>query len=571
MRRVYRDFAALLGGIVLSLAYPGINWGIAAWLALIPLMLTLWAPSQKHRKRDGFLRGYLFGIGFFVLNLQWLSTVSWLGVIVLAVYLALYPAIWSLCVVVWMNPWQRPYAASMWVNAGRCLGYASAHASLWAGLECLRGWLLTGFSWNGLGVAMHDQSVMSQCADLFGVAGISWLMVFVQSVFLQVARRMFHETKAGKKRAHPDFGIAALLVAFAFTYGVWRLASTAKVDSVPLRVCLLQLNVPQEAARQLWTAEEIHAAYEEELEHAMEEVAERNQNALAKSAEAGTEADLFYPDWVVLPEVALNGRLMSTAQGDFAMWRENEETLGAFRKQGNFTILLGMAELEGQLQGEMISMADDPDAWNSLALLPADEPMQRYQKKHLVMFGEYIPLVNSLPWLKSIYEQQAGASFDGAFTAGTSTEPMRTVVRGMPCSIIPSICFEDTVASETLSFVRPESQVIVNVTNDGWFAQSSAAAQHFANAKFRSIELRRPMVRCANTGVSAVVGINGHSQRLIDAQGSHFTRGFLLATVQVPKQGQFTCYQWWGDGPIYGAAILSLVVMFLRNKRAQQA
>lgn len=567
MKRFYRDIAALLGGILLSLAYPGVNWSITAWLALVPLMVALWTLPSKKRKRNGFLLGYLFGLGFFVMNLQWLSTVSSLGVWVLAIYLACYPAIWALCVATWMNPWERPYEASMWKNVMRCLGFAAAHGSLWAALECLRGWLLTGFSWNGLGVSMHDQAVMSQSADLFGVAGLSLLMVFVQSVFLQVARRMFHETRAGKKRAHPDFGFAALLVAFAFTYGVWRLASTAKVESFPLRVCLLQLNVPQQAARQLWSAEEIHAAYEEELENAMSAVEQRNQAALEESAKQGVEADLFYPDWLVLPEVALNGRLMSTAEGDFAMWRENEETIEAFRRQGNFTILLGLGELEGQRSGEMISMAEDPDAWNSLAMLPIDAPLQRYQKKHLVMFGEYIPLVDSLPWLKAIYEQQAGATFDGAFRAGTSIEPMQAQARGQTFSVIPSICFEDTVARETQAFVRPEAQVILNVTNDGWFAQSAAAAQHFANAKFRSIELRRPMIRCANTGVSAVVGINGHSQKLVDKAGNHFTRGFLLATVQVPLHGQFSCYQIWGDWPIYGAGLFSLVLRVFLTKR----
>lgn len=568
MRQIYRYGAAALGGVLLSLAYPGVNWSIVAWLALMPLLLLLWTTPAERGKRGCLALGYVFGLGFFVANLQWLATVSWLGVLVISLYLALYPAVWGLCVAAWMNPWRRPYAASLWKNALRSLSYAFAHASLWAALECLRGWLLTGFSWNGLGVAMHEQAVMSQCADIFGVAGISFLMVFVQSVFLQVARRMIYLTRAGQKRAHPDFGIAALLVALAFSYGVWRLAATAKVESFPLRICLLQLNVPQEAARQLWPAEKIHAAYEEELERAMQAVADRNHQALATSEKEQQEAELFYPDWVVLPEVALNGRLMSTADGDHGMWRENEDTLAAFRQQGNFTILLGVGELQGELHDGMISIVENPDSWNSLVVLPENDSLQTYQKKHLVMFGEYIPLVDSLPWLKAIYEQQAGASFEGAFRAGTTTEPLAMQCRGQDFSAIPSICFEDTVARETQGFIRPEAQVIVNVTNDGWFAQSSAAAQHFANAKFRCIEFRRPMIRCANTGVSAVVQTNGFSQKLLDEKGSHFTRGFLLATVQVPLQGQFTLYQFWGDRPLLIAGFLSLLVCVVIQRRS---
>jgi apolipoprotein N-acyltransferase len=104
-------------------------------------------------------------------------------------------------------------------------------------------------------------------------------------------------------------------------------------------------------------------------------------------------------------------------------------------------------------------------------------------------------------------------------------------------------------------FVRREPQLILNVTNDGWFKDSAAAAQHFANARFRAIELRRPMVRCANTGVSAAVNMlgttahpeTGEPQELRDDQGSHLTRGWLLAEVVIPEEPVMTLYAWIGD------------------------
>jgi apolipoprotein N-acyltransferase len=566
-----RWFIVLLSGAALSLAYPERNWGIIAWFALIPLMVVLWTTVGRKIKRRGFALGYVFGLGFFLCNVSWLSTVSGLGVVVLGSYLALYPAVWALLVSRWMNPWAGSEMQGRWLAVYRCIGYAFCHASLWAALECLRGWALTGFGWNGLGVAMHDQPVMAQCADLFGVAGLSGLMVFVQSVMAQVVRRMMAEAKAGRRRAHPDFGFAGLLVAAAFVYGVWRLSSENQKEHFPLRVCLVQLNVPQVAARQLWSAEEIHIGYEEEVEKAMQGVEQRNQAALEKSAETQTEADLFYPDWLVLPEVALTGRLLSAASGEFAMWRESELSIENFRQQGDFDILLGMGELEAVAEGEMLSMPENPQAWNSLVVLPQSAPLQRFQKRHLVMFGEYIPLVNELPWLKRIYEQQAGTTFDGAFSAGTAVDPMPMMVREQKISVIPSICFEDTVPRETRLFVRDEPQVIVNVTNDGWFARSAAAAQHFANAKFRAIELRRPMVRSANTGVSGVISTTGHAQTLTDQNGSHFTRGHLLATAKIPLQPTSTPYQRAGDWPIYMAALVSLVAaMFLNRKPARE-
>lgn len=565
MNRWGKAAVCVISGALLNLAYPndliGLDFGFIAWLMIVPLCIVLWNLRGQRLKRRGFAWGYLFGAGFFLINVSWLSEVSWLGVIVLGLYLALYPALWAMAVAAWMNPWAKKSErlAGTWSASSRSLAYAAAHACTWAGLEWLRGWALTGFGWNGLGVAMHDQAVMAQFADLFGVAGLSGLMVFVQSVVLQVSVRMVQEARLGKKRAHLDFGVCGLVLAGAFAYGVWRLADSGKRETFPLDVCLVQLNVPQEAARQLWTAEEIHVAYEDEVAKAMMRVEEMNQRALEKSAESGVEADVFYPDWLVLPEVALNDRLLSTADGVHGLGFESEATIAAFREAGKFDILLGLGELEAEVVGDQMITVEDPDSWNSMAIIPQEGPLKTYQKKHLVMFGEYIPLVNELPWLKRIYEQQAGTSFDGAFAAGTVKDPLPMHVNGHDVSIIPSICFEDTVPREARSFVRNEVQVIVNITNDGWFGQSCGAAQHFANAKFRCIELRRPMVRCANTGVSAVVRINGHAQTLVDEKGSHFTRGTLLATLPVPTEPVWSLYQSWGDLPVIIGALVSLL------------
>jgi apolipoprotein N-acyltransferase len=122
---------------------------------------------------------------------------------------------------------------------------------------------------------------------------------------------------------------------------------------------------------------------------------------------------------------------------------------------------------------------------------------------------------------------------------------------------MPSVCFEDTVPRLTRKFVRPGPQVIVNVTNDGRFKESPAAAQHFANAKFRAIELRRPMIRCANSGVSAAVDTTGKAQVLLDAQGSHFTRGSQRVDVAVPKSASFSLYALIGDWAVALGAVLA--------------
>ena len=116
---------------------------------------------------------------------------------------------------------------------------------------------------------------------------------------------------------------------------------------------------------------------------------------------------------------------------------------------------------------------------------------------------------------------------------------------------------------------------MVNVTNDGWFRTSAAAAQHFANARFRAIELRRPVIRCANTGVTAVVAANGSTahpdtgkpQVLTDAGGSHFTRGWMLGEVDIPLHPTSTLYARAGDWPVITAGLLALLRPWRLAKR----
>ena len=188
------------------------------------------------------------------------------------------------------------------------------------------------------------------------------------------------------------------------------------------------------------------------------------------------------------------------------------------------------------------------------------------RKRHLVLFGETIPLKNT--WVGDIYDALTGGPTGENFTKGTSSTPIPYLSKQGPISLIPSICFEDTVGSITRSFVRDEPQVIINVTNDGWFGQSIASTQHAANAKFRCIELRRPMARAANTGVSGVFNMAGNTEDIItgetriirDKNGSPFVRDQLLATVQLPTNPVTTLYAIAGDW--FCLLVFTLAVIF---------
>jgi apolipoprotein N-acyltransferase len=288
--------------------------------------------------------------------------------------------------------------------------------------------------------------------------------------------------------------------------------------------------------------------------------------ALADAKAKGT-----FPDWVIWPESAMTGRIFRTDDGGWGTWEQNVETVNAVRTGGDFSLIYGAVELEA-VAGENGSLMKKPDGatYNSLVVMSPDDELQTFRKHHLVIFGETIPFVDSIPFLKEIYKQQAGVEYGGSFSAGKSFEPLPVRAGNQTLGVIPSVCFEDTVPRLTRRFLKPGPQVIVNVTNDGWFKESKAASQHFANAKFRAIELRRPMIRCANTGVSAAIRATGstanpdtgRAQVLTDSNGSHFTRGSLLAELKVPIVAPTSLYALFGDSGIIFAAIFGFLSVF---------
>ncbi|MEN9534939.1 MAG: apolipoprotein N-acyltransferase [Verrucomicrobiota bacterium] len=534
-----RLMAVIASGLMTAAVFVPYDQAWLVWVSLVPMMAVMWSLGGRRVGWKGFGLGWLAGLVGFGIQFSWLSVVSPLGAVVLALYLAVYPAIFGWFCATWGNPFRSRLG---------CVPLAIVHGAVWAGLELLRGWVFTGFGWNGLGVAFHETPIMAQAADVFGVTGLSALIVFVQSVLTQFMARVMSNRGSWRVADLRPLAVAVLAVALCAIYGVLRIRNENDRESIPLKALLVQINIPQDAARVLWEPLAVHMAYEEETLKALESL---------KAADP-TGANL--PDWVVWPESALTGRILRTDDGDWGMWQENIETISQVRKGGRFHLIHGTNELEAEVieDGQLV-MKPSGRAWNLIAFMSPQDELQTYRKKHLVIFGETIPFVDSIPLLKKIYAQQAGVEYGGSFTPGDSFEPVKVPnLGGQEIGAIPSVCFEDTVPRLTRKFVRSEPQVIVNVTNDGWFKESAAAAQHFANAKFRAIELRRPMIRCANSGVSAAVDTTGKAQVLVDANGSHFTRGSLLVDVAVPKNASFSLYALMGDWPVAIGALLAL-------------
>ncbi len=535
----WKILAAVASGVMVALAFPAYDLSALVWVGLMPLLAALWSLDGKRVGWKGFGIGYVAGLASGLIQCQWVGSVSWLGAVALAAYLAVYWGLFGFFAAKLGNPWSGRKPA----GALRIAFYTGA---VWAGTELLRGWVITGFSWNVLGVAWGEILLLAQAADLLGVVGLSMVIVFIQAVVVQVLR----------SRAWIHLGSVVAVIGVLAGYGAIRIHLENGRESLRLKTLLVQLNVPMEASRMLWTDVEMHQAYEEETLEGLQNAAK-------------------FPDWVMWPETSLTGRILRADDGTWGTWQINHDTLAQIRTGGDFSLIYGVIELEAEKYGEELVMKPQGRFYNSLAVMTPEDELQTYRKRHLVIFGETIPFVDQFPFLKRLYEQQAGAEYAGSFTMGESLEPLTLEVAGQKIGAIPTVCFEDSVPRLVRKFVRPGPQIIINVTNDGWFKQSAAADQHFRYARFRAIELRRPMLRCANSGVSAAIDTtgstrhpeSGKSQILTDEKGSHFTRGSLLVELDVPLDPSFSLYAIIGDWGLIG---ISLGAVLMSSRRARK-
>jgi apolipoprotein N-acyltransferase len=546
--------AAAMSGVLAALAFPPYGFAWLAWVAMMPLLAALGNVEGRRPGWKGFGIGYLGGAVSCLIQFHWVDTVSWLGALALPLYLADNWGFFGWYAATLGRPRESETPATNLLRAF-CM------AAVWAGLELARGWIITGFGWNSLGVAFLHFPAFAQGADLLGVTGLSMLLIFTQTAVLGAVRAALR----GKCKLRWDIAAAALLILTAFIYGKFRIAGEAARECIRLKALMVQINIPQEAQTMLWTDLEIHRAYEEETLKALEKL-KLPDGTLSSS----------WPDWVIWPETALTGRILRSDDGGWGTWQINLDTVSQVRGAGPFSLIYGVNELEAEPAGDQLAMKEHGRAWNSLAVMSPDDELQTYRKRHLVIFGETIPFIDSLPFLKTIYEEQSGTKYGGSFTPGESLEPLVATAANHTVGIIPTICFEDSVPRLTRKFLRPGPQVIVNVTNDGWFKRSAAADQHFAYASFRAIELRRPMLRCANTGVTAAIDSTGSTanpdtgarQVLVDETGSHFTRGALLADVDIPIHPAKTLFGTIGDLGVLSLAILALAVSYGRRRAA---
>lgn len=506
MKHVWPWLCALLSGILLACCHPPVGQGGLAWFALVPLICALWFSEGWGKRNDWrvLLLGYVTGVVYFLGCLSWLTTVTVAGWIALCLYLGVYVAVWATFVGLLLKPKDTgDVAASPWLKSSHNLRVAILASAAWTALEWIRGALFSGFGWNSLGVALHENLAIIQIADLAGVGGISFLLVMVNMMIVLTVKRLLLEIgRQQKLRPHYDFSVTVAMVALCFGYGV-RALFEKPVPTEPLAVAAIQGNVPIQEKR---------------------DPAQENR-ILQLNVDLTMAALAMKPDLIIWPEAATPSPLL----GDQLTWDTVRGLLAEF--DGDF--LTGTVHSEGDKE------------YNSAVLLTEKAAkVQFYHKNHLVPYGEYLPLREIIPfphWITS----QVPDDFD--FGPGTAILQMAR----KPVKIGPLICFEDTLGPLARKFALDGAQIFVTVTNDGWFLDSAGSRQHVLQALFRCVETKLPMVRAANTGVSCVIDPFGRiGNRKDDGQG------ILFSQVNVPTNPRKTFYTRYGE--VFSYACLAL-------------
>ena len=419
------------------------------------------------------------------------------------------------------------------ISSHRNLLVALLGASAWTAHEWVRGWLFSGFGWNGLGVALHHNWPLIQISEFTGVAGLSFAVVFTNVIAVCIPLRLVAETRTHRMRPHFDLTLTMIGLIALFAFGLHAVQNPSAAKS--LRVAALQTNIAQTA--------KLHADNPEQVFNICDQL-----SALAVQR----EPDLGLIVW---PESSIPGIL-----GRDAWVLQFPQTIA---QRSGTDLLLGVDNEE-----------NDRDYNAALLVSPAGES-QLYRKVHLVPFGEYVPLRHSFPLFAAI----ANTWVPGDFAAGTEHIVFHLTKRDV--QVAPLICFEDTVGDLVRYFVLNGANLLVDITNDGWFLQSAGSEQHLANAIFRCVENRRPMVRAANTGVTCFIDEFGRfvqatshipnetgqpAKRVQDDTGSTFTEGVLTGVINLPADSTLTFYtrhgEWFAEccaGITAIAIILALV------------
>lgn len=456
-----RAILAILAGAVGALAMPPFGFFAALFISFT-LLVWLMDGTTGHpdggfmgRLRSAFLLGWLFGLGYFVAGLWWLGNAllleadefAWalpLAVLGLPSFLALFYGLATLI------------ARLLWSDG---LGRIAALAVGFGLAEWLRSFLATGFPWNAIGYGAMPIPLMMQSAAAIGIFGVSALAVFVFSAPALIAT---------VKGMRAGLALAVLLFAAHLGYGAYRLTIVADAPpAAPEPQTVVRVVQPViDQSRKLMMADR-------------QEIFEEHLSLTALPPENGGKR----PDIVVWPETSVPFILT-----------QNQDALARIAE----VLQDGQVLVTGAVRAEDAGAGSAPRFYNSIYVIDSDgQIIGASDKVHLTPFGEYVPYENFL----RDFGIDNLVALPGGFTAASSRS-LLTLPDGQ--ALYPMICYEAIFPDEIGGEIR-RANAILNVTNDAWFGDTPGPYQHFLQARLRAVETGLPLIRAANSGISALV------------------------------------------------------------------
>lgn len=554
------------GGLALAAAFPKVGWAGLAWVGPGWILFSALGAGPGVTFRVGYVAGMVYALAAFYW-LLWIpfpagAVAGWLA---LSAYLALYAAVWVwLCGKIFPRSemgagWEGTQGVSLgnpeghlrWERAPGFLAsrpglegflstpvvhrvvWAFGCAMIWVALEMILARLFTGFPWNLLGVSQYRILPLIQIASWTGVYGVTFILVWFSAALACAALRLLSDPTRPKGWVE-DLIIPLLALLGVLAYGSSEVSRLVPVQRT-LPAVLIQPSVPQTL---IWDTNRNAARFEELIA--------LSERALRKA----TNAQLL-----VWPEAAVPNllryeihtyRAVTNLTGSHGVW-----------------MILGSddaAPRPGTAPREF-------DFFNgSFLVSPGGEIAGSYYKRRLVIFGEYIPLERWVPFMK--YLTPVG----GSFATGQEPVPFRIPELQAKTSVL--ICFEDIFPHHGREYVEADTDFLLNLTNNGWFGESAAQWQHAANAVFRAVENRIPLVRCANNGLTCWVDARGVLHDVFrSAEHGVYGPGFQTVNIPLLAHGErraLTFYtrhgDWFGWACVVGS-VLHVGWMSIRRRR----
>lgn len=515
----------VLTALLHTIAFPPFGAPEAAWVFAVPALLWVIVRRPSRREFLLILGGSMF-VSWLIL-LEWLRHVTVGGMIALSAIMAVFPVLWFAAA-----HWALPRAVDS--DMRRRILVTLGLAGLWVVLEWVRSWFLTGFPWLPLAASQWQRPALLQGAAYGGAWVISFALILFSLGLTAYLRRIQIWIRERKGRFCPEFYLA-MFTLFIVSFGMY--GDAARQDRRPLlKAGMVQPDIPQ---MQKW-----------DPSHADEIL--RVLDKFTRAAARHSPDAIFWPEAVMPAAVVGESRMQA--------WVEK------LTRDVGVPLVFGAVSFQELPAGD--EGGETRDEWRNgvFVTLPADGLSRfSYAKRHLVPFGEYVPLRRFFPKLAKAVP--IGGDFTPGDGAGSLLLPVAST--GEVIRVAPLVCYEDVFGGLARESVRDGTDFFFVATNDAWYGERGAAFQHAAHSALRAVETRRPVVRVGNAGWSGWFDEFGRIRAMmIDAGGSIYYRGAAAFSVDrdVNWADRETLYVRWGDWFVGVCAAFALVAgLLVRN------